>query len=273
MTAQFIPVHGGQLYCETAGDPANPAIILIHAGVANLRMWQPQMAHYADRYFVVAYDTRGYGRTTSSNTEFSNREDLHALVHHLEIDRAIVIGNSRGGQIATDFTLEYPNHVRALVLVGSGLGGVKDDEVDATDEEKALFGQLEALYEAKDWDGMDALELHLFYDGLKRAPEQVDAAFREAGRAMMLENRAHNDEQITPQPLDPPAAGRLSAITIPTLIVIGEFDETPTHGMAQILERGIVGSRRIVMQNTAHIPSLEHPAQFNAHVDAFLAGL
>ena len=87
-----LDVPGASLYYETQGDPASPALLLIHAGIATLRMWDPQVAALAAHHYVIRFDTRGFGQTTTENVEFSNRADAAALLDHLGVARVTVIG-------------------------------------------------------------------------------------------------------------------------------------------------------------------------------------
>lgn len=271
----YVPVEQGQLYYETAGDPAHPALVMIHAGVANLRMWDDQVAQFADRYYCVRYDTRGYGRSQSENTQFSNRTDLLTLLDHLKIDRAILMGCSRGGQIAIDFTLEQPSRVRALILSGAGLGGWADGQ--NTPEEDALFGQMEEAYKIGDLDKVDALDLRVWYDGYKRPIEQVDPVYRAKGAAMIAENRPHTlkhgPDGLQAIPLNPPAAYRIDELHVPMLVIVGDLDESYTQQMAAYMAKTIKGATGVVIPGTAHLPNLEFPAIFNRHVEDFLAKL
>src|SRR5690349_8638123 len=108
-TRDYLPVEGGQLYYEVTG--AGHPLVLIHAGVADLRQWDEQVAAFAPHYRVIRYDTRGFGKTRTEPVAFSNRQDLYELLTHLGVEKAYLIGNSRGGQIAFDFTLEHPEMV------------------------------------------------------------------------------------------------------------------------------------------------------------------
>ena len=139
-----LETNGARIYYEVdgAGDP----VLLIHAGVANLRMWDDQVAALRDSYRVIRYDTRGYGRTETDAVEFSNRADIAALLDHLGEASAHIVGLSRGGMIALDFAVEYPERVRSLVVAAGGIGGYESpDESDAS-----TFAQAEAWWEAKD---------------------------------------------------------------------------------------------------------------------------
>ena len=135
-----IPVPGAQL--NAADDGAGDPLILLHAGIADLRSWDAMVPLLADAGFrVVRYDQRGFGRTETDDVEFSNRADLIAVLDALGIDRAALVGNSRGGQVAFDTAIEFPDRVVAVVGVGAGIGGF---EHDPTPEEAAIFAELGA---------------------------------------------------------------------------------------------------------------------------------
>src|SRR5712691_3775284 len=116
-------VNGTSLYYELAGK--GPAVVLVHGGLVDSRLWDDQMKAFSKSYHVVRYDLRGFGRSRAATDPFSHIEDLRAVLDFLKIERATVIGLSLGGIIAADFTLEYPERVERLVLVGAGLRGDK----------------------------------------------------------------------------------------------------------------------------------------------------
>ncbi len=271
-TTGFVSIDGGRLYYETHGDPAHPALVMIHAGVADHRMWQPQIDAFSTRFYCVTYDVRGFGKTESDNGKFNNRRDLLALLDHLKIDRAILMGCSRGGQISGDFTLENPTRVRGLILVGSGLTGFFEDV--STPEENALFEEMEAAAKASEWEKVEALELRAWYQGITRPVEKVDAAFLAKGAQMLRDGRIHSVKHgmdgLQFEPIDPPTAQRLNEFSIPVLIIYGTLDMADISVVAEVLYKGIAGATLAVMENTAHIPNLEKPDEFNAHVGTFL---
>ena len=95
---------------------------------------------------MLRYDTRGFGESVTEAVTFSNRADLLALMDHLKIDKAVIVGNSRGGQIAVDFALENPSRVSGLVFVAGGLSGFDKTPADVnktpTAGEKAVFEKI-----------------------------------------------------------------------------------------------------------------------------------
>src|SRR5205823_1427581 len=159
-TQGYLDVEGGKLYYEVAGQ-GHP-LVLIHAGVADCTMWDEQIEPFSRRYRVIRYDTRGFGRTTTEDVSFSNRQDLFDLLRHLDVDRAYVLGISRGGQIAIDFTLEHPEMVDALIPVAAGLSGYQGE---SNEEEMQLFNKMEELWEKKDFTSLTDLEVRVWVDG------------------------------------------------------------------------------------------------------------
>ena len=132
---RFIDVPGGRLFVVDEGG--GPPVVLLHAGIVDLRAWDAFVPHLvAGGYRAVRYDARGWGRSTTEEVDYSNRADLVAVLDALGIGRAALVGNSRGGQIAFDTAVEFPDRVVAVVGVGAGLGGF---EGQATPEELALF--------------------------------------------------------------------------------------------------------------------------------------
>src|SRR4051812_21542993 len=123
MTTRSIDVPGGSLH--VVDDGAGPPILLLHAGVADLRAWNdvvPPLA--AAGYRVIRYDARGYGRSTTEDIPFSPRADLLAVLDASGVGRAALVGNSRGGGLAYDTAIESPDRVVAVVGVAGGIGGV-----------------------------------------------------------------------------------------------------------------------------------------------------
>jgi pimeloyl-ACP methyl ester carboxylesterase len=191
------------------------------------------------------------------------------VLDHLNVERAAVCGISRGGQIAIDFTLEYAERVWALIPVAAGLGGF---EYKPTDEENARFERLETLWNARDLKALTALEEETWVVGFYRAPESVDPDLRQRVHAMIEAGYVnHSLEELVLSPLKPPAAGRLSEIRVPTLVMVGDKDTGNTVQTAHVLAEGIPGARLIVYPNVAHMVPMEVAEEFNKAVLDFLA--
>ena len=266
----FAEVNGTQIYYEVAG--AGHGLVLIHAGIADSRMWDDQFSVFAQHYRVLRYDLRGYGKSACPPGPYALRDDLHALLQHLNIAKAHLIGVSMGGSLAVDFTLTHPEMVSALIPVCAGLGGFEAPDDPA---ETAYIKRMEEAYHAGDKERLNELEVHLWVDGLGRTPDQVSPTIRERVREMngLALSREAETDQSEPQRLDPPAAGRLSEIHAPTLVIIGDEDLPGVQATANKLATDISGAQKSVIHNTAHVPNMERPDEFNRLVLDFLAPL
>ncbi len=265
----FVSVPGGQLYYESAGD--GPVLVLIHAGIADSRMWDSQMEAFTQHYRVIRYDVRGFGQSTSENVTFSARQDLRDLLTALGVEQAHLLGASLGGMIITDFALEFPAMVRSLIPVGAALGGFDEKPHE---RELARFKETGEAFANKDFARLLELTLQIWVDGFHRTPDQVDPVVREKVGTMVIDNfQQHQSEQITDAPLTPPAAGRLADIKVPTLVIVGAVDTSQILAAGDKLAAGIPGARKVVIENTAHVPNMERPAEFNRLVLDFLSSV
>ena len=252
----ILETNGGRIYYEA--DGTGEAVALIHAGVANLRMWDGQVAALRDEYRVIRYDTRGYGRTETDAVAFSNRADLAALLDHLGEGSAHVVGLSRGGSIALDFALEFTDRVRSLTVAAGGVGGYEAEESTAAE----AFEEPERLWEAKDWAGLADWETKFWVDGPGQPTNRVDPALRRQVHDWILTNYQAEKEEGQPQVLDPPAAERLAQLRAPLLVLVGTLDEPGTSATMRYLASVIPGARLEEFE-TAHMLNLEEPERFN----------
>jgi len=264
-----LDVAGASLYYETDGHISKPALLLIHAGIANLRMWDPQIEALAAEHFVIRFDTRGFGETTTENVEFSNRSDVASLLDHLGVQSATLIGCSRGGGIAIDFALDAPARTTGLVTIGSGPGGYP--EVELTEREEELFAAIDDAYEEGDIDGAFRLEAELWDVGPTRTLADVDPDFLQTAYDLNLANTGHVLERPVPVGLQPPAYGRLGELAVPALIVVGDKDISVAQEQQKYLVSAIPGAEGVVMADTAHLPSVEKPAEFTGLLVDWLA--
>jgi len=274
-TSGYAPVLGGELYYEQSG--AGPAVILVHAGIADLRMWDDQLPALAERHTVVRYDARGFGRTRSEPVAFSNRQDLLALMDHLGLARAVLVGCSRGGMIALDTALEAPERVTALGWVCSGISGWQPADELFTPEDIALYEAMEAAEAAHEHERTAELDVRLWVDGPRQPEGRAAEPVRRKVYEMALNNyRSHAhlfDAGLEPQPLEPPAVARLGELRIPVLAIVGELDSPATPAAAAVLAAAAPQTQIITYPDAAHLPNMERPERFNADLLAFLGKL
>lgn len=270
MSYHFAAVNGTKIHYEEQGlaptADSEQTVLLIHAGVVNLGMWEAQMGPFARHHRVIRYDVRGWGETAEPPLPYSDHEDLRSLLDHLGITQAVLVGCSHGGKIALDFALAYPEMVSGLVLVGSGLGGYKFTMEGMTEKVEAM----RAAYERGEIDLAAEISTQVWYDGLTRSPEQVEASGRVKIN-QMIRHTFHLPEgggQL--QELSPPAINRLGEINVPALIIVGDQDAPDIQRIAGLLQEKLPSARKIILADTAHFPNMEKSAEFNRIVLAFL---
>jgi 2-hydroxy-6-oxonona-2,4-dienedioate hydrolase len=257
-------VNGATLYHELVGE--GEPLVLVHAGIADSRMWDAQIEAFAQHYRVLRYDMRGFGKSVMVEGPYSHHEDLRTLLDALDVGRAHLVGCSMGGATVLDFALRYPEKVRTLVLVGAAVSGFEPD-VGPLEQ----WGQLASADEAGDLKRVSELEVQIWVDGPGRQPEDVPAAVRDLVREMnLIALRGEASELGKELAPEPPAADRLTEIRAPSLIIVGNSDQPQIIAAADLLGREIPNVRKVVMPGVAHLPNMERPEEFNRMVLAFL---
>jgi pimeloyl-ACP methyl ester carboxylesterase len=261
-----------QIATEVSGD--GMPIALLHAGVADRRMWRNQvdaLAHVPARYRAVAYDRRGFGDTLHTDEPYSHVDDLLAVLAATTSGApAVLVGCSQGGKIAIDCALAHPDRVRALVLVAPAVSGAP--EIDSFPPPiQAWLDRMEKAEAAGDIDDINAFEAHAWLDGPLGAEGRVHGPARDLFLAMndvALRAEARGAEHHAPSAYD-----RLGDIGVPTLLVWGDLDFPHLVERCEYLAAQIPDVRTQVMHGTAHLPNLERPAEFNRVLLDFLAAL
>jgi 3-oxoadipate enol-lactonase len=270
-TERWIDVPGGRLY--SVADGQGRPIVLVHAGIADLRAWDPMIPGLvAAGFTAIRYDVRAYGRSTTQDVPFSNRADLMAVLDAWGFGRAALVGNSRGGQIAFDTAIEFPDRVVAVVGVGAGLGGL---DVDVAPEEVAIFEEGERLESAvpRDADAIADFDVRIWVDGPGQSPDRVAPAIREAVRTM--DRPLYLPGRIEGQPivLTPPAAARMAELRCPVLAVAGTLDIPEVAETARHLEAHAPNARAVFLPDVAHMIGMEVPDKLNVLIADFLRPL
>lgn len=254
-------IGGDRVFYEASGS--GPAVILIHAGIADHRMWEAQVEAFAPTHRVIRFDIRGFGRSDPPSAPFDVVEDVAAILAHLGEERAAVVGCSMGGAVAAHFAVSHPDATGALVLVASGVWGFhrppdpRRDGPDAAADDAVRAG---------DWDLATELVLRIW------APLRSDPATDELIRRMARENAEVDaiPEELYLSP-DVPTIERLGEIATPTLVVLGAADVDSVAAAGQVLANGIAGATTVVVADADHLVPTRRPAEFNRVVLEFLA--
>jgi pimeloyl-ACP methyl ester carboxylesterase len=234
-------------------------VLLIHDGVVHSAVWDGVWPALCNRFHVVRYDRRGFGRSTPTTSWHVETDDVLAVLRRAGVARAVVVGSSHGGEIAIDFTLAYPDMVRQLVLVGAVVGGMPYSEHFNT----RTMTMIAPLMKGDLAGGLQGIANDRW----------VIAPGNDAARKKLLELLTANPQDVTHpnQVLPPkPALPRLGEIRVPTLILVGDADIPDVHAHAGAIEAGIPRSRRVVVPGTGHLMYLEKPEEFAKIVLGFI---
>lgn len=254
------------LYAEVAGE--GPAVALVHEGIGDSRMWDPQWEEWSRSFRLLRLDLRGFGRSPLPPERFSNARDLIALLEEHGFEPTALVGGSLGGRVALEVAVARPDLVSRLVLIAPGLPGHEwSEEIRSSWEEEA------AAVESGDLDQAVDVNLRVWVDGPGRRAEDVDGQLRAQVAEMQrlaFEVQVAAGEEPEEELLVPDLAERLGEIGVPTLLVIGEEDVPDMHAIAERLAREIPGARLGTIPDTAHVPNMERPREFDEVVLPFL---
>lgn len=251
-----LPVPGADLYYDVEGS--GPAVLLVHGLTLDGRMWDEQVVALRDIATVVRCDLRGFGRSSDpeAGVPYAHSADLLALLDHLGIERALLVGLSMGGRIVLETALAAPQRVRGIVLLDSVLDGVQWDA--------AAEQGLAAAARAARSDGMPAATAiwlaHPFFIPARRDPH---LATRLASLVSLYSgfHWTHHDLQIPP---DPSPHTALERVSVPTTVVVGVLDVPCFRTMSNVLASRIPGARLVEIPDCGHMSNLEAPDTVNA---------
>jgi 3-oxoadipate enol-lactonase len=229
-------------------------VLLLHAGVADRRMWDPLVPALSHTFRVIRPDLRGFGDSPQPGEEYADVDDLDTLLDSLGVDSAAVVGSSYGGRVAMELATAHPARVSSLVLLCSAYRGLEPSEDDAPALE-AYGGEEERLLEAGDIEGAVELTVDTWV-GPDAGPEMRELVATMQRRAYEVQLAA--DEQ------DPPPSVRrfdvdTTTLAVDTLVVSGGHDLGHFRAIANHLGQQIPGAELVELDWAGHLPSMERP--------------
>ena len=233
-------------------------VLLLHAGIADTRMWGPQLAPLGREHRVIAFDLPGFG---SVAPEPGRMSFVDYVAERIEAPAA-VIGCSFGAGIGLELAVTRPELVERLVLIGTGLAGW-----DWSEGAKAGFAEEEGALERGDLGGAAAAQARMWLadDADEAVVELVqEMTVRSYELQMPVEDEV---EVVWPEPR---AATRLGDVRCRTLVLVGDRDVPDLLEIADVLAASIPGARKAVIEGAGHLPSLERPDELNRLLLDFL---
>ncbi|WP_218004390.1 alpha/beta fold hydrolase [Microtetraspora niveoalba] len=238
------------------GDP----VVLLHSGVADTRMWDPQWEALTASFRVVRPEFRGYGRSPwAADGPYSDHEDVARVLGGLGLERVAVVGSSHGGQVALELATAHPGLVSRLVLLNAGCGLPETPDVEE-------FGAEEMrLIEAGDVGGAAELNARTWL-----GPEAGDAT--RARLAEMQRDAFEVQLKADPEPERLRGAIDLAAVAAPALVVGGGHDLPYFRRTARHIAATMPNARLVELEWAGHLPNLERPEETTRIIVDFLTG-
>jgi pimeloyl-ACP methyl ester carboxylesterase len=247
-------VNDARIWVEEEGGDG-PAVVFIHGGLGDSRLWEPQARALASRFRTIRYDLRFWGRSESPGVEFSPVDDLIGVLNATGVEKSALVGLSLGGGLALDVTLAHPDRVWALAHVAAGVTGMPVNPY--TDEQSTAFD--EAIERG---DLATAMEV----DFAVWAPLGADDTLRELWHAT-AEARGIPDG-ATPRRPDP-AHERLEEVSVPTLVIVPTHDPEQQRQVGAQVARRITGAQLVEVESD-HYLTLRQPELVTKLLEEFL---
>ena len=253
-----VPVANGTIHVEVAGGDGD-AVLLIHGGFGDRRMWDAQFPGLVPGARMVRMDLRGFGASPLPTAAYSASDDVLAVMDALGIAKAHVVGNSMGGALAIDFALAHPERVASIVVEASGPNGfpVADDRAKYQSDLAAITSAFQGG--AATW---------------KQQP-MVVVAHADPRVAPLLHRMIDDNARIFAMQAwpddDKTAVGRLAGLRVPALFIVGDRDIALVRDAAAYGAAHIAGARIETIRGTDHLAHMEEPAAFAALVRPFIA--
>lgn len=258
---RYFHADGVRLRFRDQGE--GPAVVLLHGWTLDLEIWEPQASELARGLRVIRPDRRGFGLSEGTPDAAADSADLEALLDHLRVAQAALVGMSQGARAAMAFALRHPGRVPALVLdgpPGAAAGLATGDEEDYSFDEFRRLAQSAGLTAFRDaWHGHPLLRLHGGDAGGRELLARVLA--RYPGRDLLAG---------APAPATTVAPAALGRLAMPVLVVNGEFDTRRRLLAGDHLCRALPHAERALVPGAGHLANLDNPAAYNEVIRSFL---
>jgi pimeloyl-ACP methyl ester carboxylesterase len=243
---------------------SGPAVVLLHAGIADRRMWSGQLDILAAAgHRAVALDLQGFGEALLLPEPQAPWQDVIETLDELELERVALVGSSFGGLIAQRVAFLAPERISRLALISSPVEGLEPSE-----RLQAAWEREEEAHEAGDLDAAVAAVVEAWT--LRDAPAALRESVAEMQRRTFEVQAGADELDEAPDPL---AEGPepLSRLTVPVLLAVGELDMSDFHEAASVLGAILPHARRETIAGAGHLAPMEQPAAFNELLLNFLA--
>jgi len=262
---------GVRLFYEESGS--GTPVIFVHEFAGDRRSWEPQMRHFARRYRTIAFDARGYPPSDvpedpTSYSQARAADDIAAVLDHLSIDRAHIVGLSMGGFATLHFGFRHPARALSLCVAGCGYGAEPEKREGFRQEVDNIAAFLKN-------HGIEAFAQKYAYGPTRVQFENKDPRGFAEFQRMLGEHSALGsaNTQLGVQRERPSLyelGDQMRALTCPVLVLTGDED-WPCLLPGVLMKQTIPTAALAMIPNSGHTINIEEPDMFNAIVGNFLA--
>ena len=253
---------GANIYFETKGT--GEGLLLLHAGIADSRMWNQEFHLLAKDFRVVRLDLPGYGLSEFSGGSFSYNNIINELLNHLNINSVHILGASFGGKIVIDFYLDNPEKCLSLALLSPAVGGWEDSlylqQYEMEEERLLEEGKIEetAIHNYNTWILGE------------RNPNSIDPKIKDLVIDMQMKSLTKTEPDSPCEEIEAEdSISKIKNIKIPLVIINGTHDVQDFHDISDLICKEIPSAKRITIPNAAHLANLESPELFTEIISDF----
>ncbi|MEM7032379.1 MAG: 3-oxoadipate enol-lactonase [Chloroflexota bacterium] len=260
---RFATLHGLNIHYRQEGRDTGVPLVFINSLGSDLRIWDEVVSNLGSHFPILRYDKRGHGLSECPDAPYTIRDhsqDLAALLHHLSIDKVILIGISVGGMIALDFASQHPQHVSALVLCDTaakiGSADMWQERIETLREHgMAYLGDtILSRWFAPTFATKRPADYRGYYHMLTRVPVEGYTGTCEAIR-------------------DADLSKAVKTIQAHTLVLCGQEDLATTPAMGQALANMMPNAHFEVIKDAGHLPCIEQPSIMTHKIKTFLTSI
>ena len=264
-------INGVNLYYEVTGKGF--PLVWCHEFGGNYKSWDPQVKFFSRRYKVITYNSRGWPPSDvptepSSYSQELLVEDLHQLLHYLNVRQAYVGGLSMGGNIALNFGIAHPDMTKGLVIAATGAGTTGRENFEK------MLGELARNLETEGWKtvaeryGHEPNRAQLLRKDSKSWQEYYAELASHSDTGSVHSIRSIILKRPTIFALEP----KLKQLKVPALIMVGDEDNMCIEP-ALFLKQNMPSSGLVVFPQSGHVINLEEAELFNRVVSDFLTSI
>ncbi|WP_440858371.1 alpha/beta fold hydrolase [Staphylococcus shinii] len=255
---------GANIYFESKGNGEN--VLLIHAGIADSRMWDKEFHLLSEKYRVVRFDLPGFGLSDFTGGNYSYYKIINELLIYLDINHTHILAASFGGKIAIDFYLEYSEKCLSLALLSPALSGWNDSTfLQKYEEKEERLLQEDKIEETAQFNYTTWIQRN-------RAPELTNPDVKQLIIDMQVKFLTKPEPDFLCVEIETEDnILQIKNIQIPVLIINGECDVQDFHDISKLMIKEIPYVKNSTIPDTAHLANLESPKHFFKLISKFFS--